>query len=170
MATEDKCTPVPPSLCFAVRFLLAGPGSIFSELLGGPWNTTLAAAHPIRIKWSLRDSLNTDKLFVNGARREKERERERERGRGKKSLSSFVSFCIPMSCQPANNSSRISSLIHQKENEERLHGEGNTLHWLFSELLKETICFPALFVPIQSYSPVWCRCENDYLIIEVRER
>ena len=162
MATEDKCTPVPPSLCFAVHFLLAGPDSIFSELLGGPWNTTLCAAQLIRIKWSLGDSLNTDKLFVNGARR--------GRGRGKKSLSSFVSFCMTMSCQPANNSRRISSLIHQKENEERLRGEGNTLHWLFSKLLKEIVCFPPLFVPIQSYSPVWCRCQNHYLIIEVRER
>ena len=57
-----------------------------------------------------------------------------------------------MSCQPANNSSRISSLIHQKENEERLHGEGNTLHWLFSELLKETICFPS---PVCAHSELF---------------
>lgn len=117
----------------AVHFLLARPDSIFSELLWGPWTTTHAAVHPIKIKWSLRDSLSTDKLFSATAHGEK------------KKVCLLLSLSAYQCCTTGNNNNTISSLIHQEETRSNSMGE-NMLHWLIIKLLKETICFPCLYL------------------------
>lgn len=160
MAAEDKCTLVPPSLCVRFIFLLGGPDSIFSESLRGPWTTIHAAAHPIKIKWSLRDSLGTDKLFVSNAWREKEWER-------KKVCLYIVSVCIPMLCHRQQQQQNL--ITYSSKGKWGAIAWGlNMLHWLLSKLLKETICFPALVEPIRSYSPAWWQCREASLIINVR--
>lgn len=136
------------TLC-VVHFLPAGHDSIFSESLWGPWTATHAAAHPIKIKWLLGDSLSTDKLFVNSAWHEK-----------KKNCLCFVFVCIPM-LSHRHDSSTVSSVIHQKVMRRDCMGE-NMLH----QLSRKANYWNKLYV-FNSFGAIlalWCQCQRATVV------
>lgn len=150
MATEDKCTLPPPSLCFALHFLLAGPQSIIFESLWSTWKTTPAAAHPIEIKWSLCDSLSSDKLYVSSAQREKK-----------------IGFVLSWSaCWCCATTKQQQHHLFIKKKWETIAKGGMRAPLTVKQLIKGKLCFPALLVPIQRSSYVRCQCQKAILITE----
>lgn len=135
------------TLC-VVHFLPAGHDSIFSESLWGPWTATHAAAHPIKIKWLLGDSLSTDKLFVNSAWHEK------------KKLSLFR-LCLHTNVEPPPRQQHISSVIHQKVMRRDCMGE-NMLHQLSSKANYWNKLY--VFNSFGAILALWCQCQRATVV------
>lgn len=135
------------TLC-VVHFLPAGHDSIFSESLWGPWTATHAAAHPIKIKWLLGDSLSTDKLFVHSAWHEK------------KKLSLFR-LCLHTNVEPPPRQQHISSVIHQKVMRRDCMGE-NMLHQLSSKANYWNKLY--VFNSFGAILALWCQCQRATVV------